>query len=198
MAHSITLAHDPTCPWCWIGLFQAKRLREEFDVEINWVGYELWPAELPRPASSSVPEVETKRPPTPTRMELAYAAQGMDAPTAERPKGIVIHNALQVFELAKRHGVADEVVERVYRAFWEEGQDVSQPEVLATLTAGLLDEAEMRAVIEEQRFRADIVPFDDEAYARGVYNVPTFVIDGVKYAEQPYSVLARAVKAWIG
>ncbi|MFX8883359.1 hypothetical protein ABTM86_19270, partial [Acinetobacter baumannii] len=91
--------------------------------------YELWPAELPRPAASPAPTVDSARPITPSRLELAYAAQGMEAPTAERPKGIVIHNALQVFERAKRHGAADQVVEAVYRAFWEHGRDVSQVEV---------------------------------------------------------------------
>lgn len=199
MAHTVTLAHDPSCPWCWIGFFQAQRLHQEFGVKIDWVGYELWPAELPRPAASpAAPVVESNRPATPSRLDLAYAAQGMEAPTAERPKGLVFHNTLQIFELAKRHQVEWPVLEAVYRAFWEQGKDISQPEVLVGLTAGHLDPIELHAVLEEKRFASDIVPFDDEAYARGIYNVPTFIIDGQRYAEQPYAVLARAVKAWVG
>lgn len=198
MAHTVTLAHDPSCPWCWIGFFQAKRLRDEFGIAIDWVGYELWPAELPRPAASPAPTpVETNRPTTPTRLELAYAAQGMEAPTAERPKGLVFHNALQTFELAKQHKVEWPVLEAVYRAFWEEGKDISDPNVLIALTAGHLDPVELSAVIEEKRFAHAIIPFDDEAYARGIYNVPTFIIGGERYAEQPYAVLARALQAWL-
>ena len=26
----VTIAHDYLCPWCWVGFFQAKRLKEEF------------------------------------------------------------------------------------------------------------------------------------------------------------------------
>ena len=198
MAKRITLAHDFTCPWCWIGLFQAKRLAAEFGVEFDWVGYELWPEELPRPASSAPAPVDEKRPPTPARMELAYAAQGMEAPTAIRPKGMFALNALQTFELAKTKGVEGEVIERIYHAYWEDGIDVSDPDNLARLTEGLLDPAELKAVVAEKKFKKDIVPFDDEAHEKGVYNVPTFVINGKKYAEQPYAVLQKAVREWIG
>jgi hypothetical protein len=38
------------------------------------------------------------------------------------------------------------------------------------------------------------VGFDDPAYASGVYNVPTFFIGEERYAEQPLTVLKKAVR----
>ena len=130
-------------------------------------------------------------------MELAYAAQGMDPPTAVRPKQMRSHNVLEACELAKAHGLGMEVVETLYRAYWEQGQNVNEPSVLVELCAKYLSMTELMSTLEESRFQDKIVKFDDDAYAAGVYNVPTFVIDGAKYAEQPYSALSKAVKTWV-
>jgi len=49
--------------------------------------------------------------------------------------------------------------------------------------------------IAERSYQHNIIGFDDPAHATGVYNVPTFFIGGDRYAEQPYSVIRKAVHA---
>lgn len=51
----------------------------------------------------------------------------------------------------------------------------------------------MRASIETEQFADRIVGFDAPAYKTGIFNVPTFIIAGERYAEQPYLVLEKAV-----
>ena len=190
----IPLAHDFTCPWCWIGLHQAHRLEEQFGAEIEWLSYELMPDELEwsTPAPPTTPD--PNRPPVPTRLELAYAAEGMEKPTAERPRRMRSHNAHEAVEFAREEGVANELVDRLYHAFWEEGQEINNPQVLAELAEGIVkDVPGMLRAIEERRFRDRIIGFDNPAYASGVYNVPTFYIDGERYGEQPYMVLEKAM-----
>jgi predicted DsbA family dithiol-disulfide isomerase len=191
---TIPVAHDFTCPWCWIGLHQARRLTKEFGVTFEWLGYELYPDEEPWPEPTQKAPLPANRPPTPSRLELLYAAEAMDPPTAPRPKQMRVRNALLAVEYAKEHGDHDKLVEALYRAYWEGGIDISNFDFLQRLiTAHGMDGAEARRAIEERQHLDRLVPFDAEAYARGVYNVPTFFIGNERCAEQPYRVLRNAV-----
>ena len=195
MALKIPLAHDFICPWCWIAVSQVRRLREEFDIEFDWLGYELFPEGVEWPASSPR-EVDPNRPYRPTRLDLAYAAEGMQAPTAQRPPGTRSYNAHEAAEYAKRAGKANAFIELLYEAFWNQGRDINDPHTLAELADGLVpDVPEMLAAMREQRFRESIGAFDEPAYAKGVYYVPTFWIGDERYAEQPTSVLRQALAA---
>jgi predicted DsbA family dithiol-disulfide isomerase len=193
----IPVAHDFTCPWCWIMLFQTEELTAEFGVRFDWRGYELWPEELAQPESVSPPPkpLQTDRPATPTRMQLAYAAQRIERPTSKRPDDMNSHNAHEAVEFAKLSGVQDQVIARLYRAYWEDGKIISDLDVIAELTADLIeDQAGLREAIETKRFKDQIIGFDDPAYATGVYNVPTFFIGGERYAEQPITVIRKAIQ----
>jgi len=192
----IPVAHDFVCPWCWVGWHQAKQMQEEFGVEIEWRGYELFPEWMAFPSSAPAKpdSVKSDRPVTPTKMQLAYAAQGMNPPTNKFKGDIRTHKAHELVELAKTVNKADAMVERLYRALWEEGKNIDDADVLVAEAAAVgLNEADARAVIEEFPFKNNIVEYDDDAYATGVYNVPTFFIGGERYAEQPYRVLRPAL-----
>lgn len=192
----IPVAHDFTCPWCWIGLSQAARLRQEHGVAFDWLGYELYPEELAWPELGRTEPRDERRPPTPSRLELAYAAEGMERPSVQRPSRMRIHNALEAVEHAKTVGRQDETVEALYKAYWERGEAIGELGVLRTVLAGILPDMDaMVADVEARRFAPQIVPFDDAAYDSGVFNVPTFFIGGKRYAEQPYRVLSAAVEA---
>lgn len=196
MSLKISVAHDYTCPWCWIGFFQAKRLERDFGAEIEWLSYDLWPEELAWPEPAPRPPEVGNRPKTATRLELAYAAENMDPPTAERPRRMRIHNALEATEFAKDQGNGDAFVEALYRAYWERGEEIGNPAVLARLAAGIVEDVpDMLKAIEEGRFKSRIIGFDAPAYASGVYNVPTFFIDGERLAEQPYTVIRKYAEA---
>jgi predicted DsbA family dithiol-disulfide isomerase len=192
---TVPVAHDVICPWCWIGVSQARRLREDFGVGIEWLSYELMPESLPwDPPAPREPE-NPDRPKTPSRLQLAYAAEGLERPTSTGPARMRSHNVLEALEHAKDAGVADAAVEAVYRAYWAEGLEVDAPEVLARVLEGVVPDLDaMLEAVAERRYAARIVPFDDAAYASGVYNVPTFFIGGERYAEQPYAVLRQAME----
>lgn len=193
MSLVIPVAHDYICPWCWIALIQTQRLEEELGVSFDWTGYELMPENLPWGTPAAPVEPDPRRAPTPTRMELAYAASGMQPPTVVRPKQMRSHNALEAAEHAKAQGVFDVFNDRMYRALWEDGREISSLDVIRELGSDLMDGDELVRAVEEKRYNDKIVPFDDQAYAAGIFNVPTFTIDGKKYAEQPYAILERAI-----
>ncbi|MEA2551998.1 MAG: hypothetical protein QOJ65_174 [Fimbriimonadaceae bacterium] len=191
---TIRLAHDFSCPWCWIGLQQAKLLRQEFGVDIEWLAYELYPEDLefgkPKP-----PEDPGDKPPTPTRLELAYVAQGMEKPTNRGPAPVRTHQIHEIVEFAKTEGPPDDLIEAIYRAFWEQGADIRNLDTLFEIAKpSIKDTDAMVRAVNERQFAAKIVGFDESAYRTGVYHVPTFYIGGERYAEQPYVVLQRAMR----
>ncbi len=190
----VAIAHDFTCPWCWIAWHQSQRLKQDLGIGIEWLSYELWPEDLPRPASKPADPPNPDRPVVPSRLELAYYASSVSKPR-HYAQDRLIHNALQASEHAKAHGVGEELVARIYSAVWTEGLLVNDVGVLKNLATGIVpDPGAMVDDILARRYADKIVPFDEPAYALGVYNVPTFFIGGRRYAEQPYAVLERAIK----
>ena len=177
-------------------MLQTQRLREEFGAEIEWRGYELFPDELEWPAPGApAPEPPANKPSVPSRLEFILLADDIELPKAVRPQQMRTHNAHEALEFAKSEGKADAFAEALYRAYWERGREINKPEVLREIANGILDDVEaMLRAVGERRYAGDIVGFDDEAYAGGVYNVPTYWIGNERYAEQPYSVLKRAVE----
>lgn len=195
MAQTIPIAHDFICPWCWVGLLQAKRLKEEFGAQIEWRGYELFPEELAWPTPSPAPEQPSNKPAVPSRLDFLLYADGLEMPKSVRPSRMRTHNAHEAVEYAKTEGKADALIEALYRSYWEDGREINRTDVLHELARNVLSDAEeMLQAVNEKRFAANIVGFDDDAYASGVYNVPTFFVGGERYAEQPYVVLKKAVE----
>jgi predicted DsbA family dithiol-disulfide isomerase len=48
MATRITVFSDFICPFCYIGIHNLRRLQPDFDLEIQWRGFQIhpeWPAE---------------------------------------------------------------------------------------------------------------------------------------------------------
>lgn len=192
----IEVAHDYICPWCWIAIHQVEELEQKFGVQFEFLGYELMPEELEWSESTPTPEVKTNRPATPTRMDLAYAASHVPPPPkGAQPKRMRSHNALLATEYAKSVGKQMEFVRRLYDAFWLEGIEINALENLKILAEGIIDDPEaMLDSVQSKEFESKIVKFDDDAYAAGVYNVPTYFIGGKRYAEQPTGVLAEAIQ----
>ena len=77
MPLTIPVAHDFICPWCWVGLHQARRLQEELGVDIEWRGYELYPEDLEWPDYPSPTQPPINKPSVPSRLDLLLAAEGM-------------------------------------------------------------------------------------------------------------------------
>ncbi|MFZ4507102.1 MAG: DsbA family oxidoreductase [Fimbriimonas sp.] len=199
MALTIPVAHDFVCPWCWAALLQVRRLQAEFDVEFDWIGYELFPVGMDYPRPGPAPEVPANKPPVPNRFEFLQYADGFTMPSATRPRQMRTTNAHLAVEFAKRAGRQAEVIEAIYTAYWERGLEINDLHVLRTVLEPVVEDIDaLIQSVESREFFDQIVPYDDPAYATGVYNVPTFFIGDQRLAEQPYVVLHRAVQAVLG
>jgi len=194
MALTIPIAHDFICPWCWVGLLQAKRLEEEFGVTIEWKGYELFPKDMEWGDYPPGPAVPANKPPTLSRFDFLLVADDLELPKSQRPNKMRTYNAHQAVEYAKTEGVGNELVEALYKAYWLEGKEINDLAVLTGVATGIVrDLTALQKAVETNQFDDQVVDYDDPAYAVGVYNVPTFFIGGERLAEQPYVILKKAV-----
>jgi len=149
----IPVAHDFICPWCWLGLSQVQKLQLEFDVEFDWIGYELWPIELEWPEPGPKSEVVNTKPPTPTKFDLALAVEGLPKTFPDRPRRMRSNNAHQAVEFAKTLGVADLMISKLYRAYWIRGEDINNVEVIQRLSGEFIpDPSDMIKAIENINF----------------------------------------------
>ncbi|MES2465584.1 MAG: DsbA family protein [Armatimonadota bacterium] len=200
---SITLYHDFLCPWCWVGFLQAKRLAAEYRLAFDWRGAELMPANLPHTPAPPKPVDPGAPPPPPaakSRFDLFVESEGFVMPTP-RPPFVRTHNALLGAEWARAEGpeAFDAYNEAVYRAYWEQGLDISDPEVLRSLADSHgLNGAALTESIRAERYAENILPFDDDAYATGIRHVPTFIFGAEEFlAEANYTDLAHAAERFL-
>ncbi|MGE0001538.1 MAG: DsbA family protein [Fimbriimonadaceae bacterium] len=190
----VPVAHDVSCVWCWIGVNQVRELRRELGVEFDWQGYELYPEGMPFDPPAPKPSVEEDRPKTPSRVQLALAAQKLVLPKVSRPSDMRTHKALTALEHAKATGDLQGAVDALYDAYWLEGRDLDCVDAVASHVAPFADSEDgVRQAVLEDAYADKIVAFDEQAYANGVYNVPTFFIGGERYAEQPVTVVRAAL-----
>jgi predicted DsbA family dithiol-disulfide isomerase len=195
MSLEIRAAHDFTCPWCWIGLSQARRLQMSYPVTIRWVGHELYPEALPWPEPSTPEAPPENRPRTLTRLQFAAHIEGIKFPRVERPHNMRVHFALEACEYAYDHGFGGQAVDALYEAYWMHGREIGAiPVILEELKPWLEDPAALEQALNTRVYKDRIVPFDDESYAAGVYNVPTFFIGEERLAEMPYAMIVAAVE----
>ncbi|MGH3153339.1 MAG: DsbA family oxidoreductase [Streptosporangiaceae bacterium] len=202
----IEIWSDVVCPWCYIGKRRLERALRDFDqaddVEITWRSFQLNPdfppgTAVPTPeylASRFGPQAEEMT----GRVALLGAGEGLDLRFADS-LAVNTFDAHRVLHLAAAAGRAGEVKERLLRAHFTEGADLSDPETLARLAgeAGVPPDR-VRAMLAGDAY-ADAVRADiDEARALGANGVPFFVIDrkygisGAQSAEVFLRVLQQA------
>jgi predicted DsbA family dithiol-disulfide isomerase len=201
---NIEIWSDVVCPWCYIGKRRLEHALTEFEhadeVEITWRSFQLQPD---APQGSAVPTTEymaTRFGPQATQMtdRVTQIAKG-EGLDFDYSKALSTNtfDAHRLLHLAADLGVADAAKERLLRAYFVDGADLSNPDVLV----GLMKEAgadpdRARAVLESDEY-ADAVRDDiDEARALGANGVPFFVIDrkyGISGA-QPTEIFLQALR----
>ena len=195
----VTIAHDYLCPWCWVGFFQAQRLREEFpQIKQVWQGYELLPEEL-GPLPDYTPQPKDPHVP-PSRFDLFSLAEGAPVPEGRTIGVVRTHFALEgaAYAQDKAPDRFEAYNEAVYRAFWERSEDIGDLDVLVRLAVSAgLDQAGFRAAVSSKAYYDQIVRFDDDAYAADVTHVPTFIFRGERCAEAPYTTIRDLAQRYL-
>ena len=103
------------------------------------------------------------------------------------------HAALRLTELARSQGKHGSAHDRLMQAYWEEGLNIGDPDVLRAIAAELeLDDSE--ASISGDRFRAEVAHGTSQANAIGINAIPAFLLDRrlIVLGAQPPEVFEQA------
>jgi len=180
----IDIWSDVVCPWCYLGhrrfATALGRLRG-IDAHVIWRAFELDPR-APREPQDLRAVLEQKYGPgaydsMTERLRTLGAAEGIDYrfDRTQRVNTFDAHRLIS-WSATEAHG-QDPVVERLFRAYFTEGANVGDPDVLLGIVEALDgDRAGAAAMLAGDGFAAAVRA--DEALAREneVTGVPAFVL----------------------
>jgi predicted DsbA family dithiol-disulfide isomerase len=184
---SVEVFSDFICPWCYIGhrrfMLARQALGGEPGVDVQWRPFELNP-EMPVDGRDQRAYRSAKFGSWERSMELdagtvaAGAADGVEFRydlMTRTPNTLAAHRLVWA---ARDSGQQDDLVERLFRAYFTEGRDISDPAVLTEVAqaAGLPSDA-ARDAGEDGPATAGVREQEARAPSVGLRGVPHYVID---------------------
>jgi predicted DsbA family dithiol-disulfide isomerase len=183
----IDIYSDTVCPWCYLGKRRfelAVAARPQYEPRVTWRPFELNPdipaegvdragylaAKIGTPEQVAEAHAELKRQGAASGIEFRFdLIERM--PNTRRSHLLMAH--------AARSGRQTVVMERVMRAYLEEGCDIGDIEVLVRLgvEAGLA-EHESRSALILRAGQDGVVAAERHAAVLGITGIPTFIFDG--------------------
>jgi predicted DsbA family dithiol-disulfide isomerase len=201
---------DIACPWCYIGKrrFEAALARFEHRDEVNvtWRSFELDPAAPAEREGERAARLAEKYGITVERaremerqMTDTAAGEGLDFRFDLARSGATF-DAHRVVALAGEHGLGDAMKERLLRAYFSEGQLMSDHETLVRLAVEVgVPDVDVRQMLASDRFAQEVREDERTAHRFGISAVPTFVIDralGASGAHPPEALLQLLREGW--
>jgi predicted DsbA family dithiol-disulfide isomerase len=169
-------------------------LAREYEVEIEWVPFELHP-EIPpqgRPRDELLPAQYRAR----VEEGLNRMAGQVGLTLKSHQRLINSRPTLQAAEFARATGHFDDMHHALFRTYWDEGRDVSDIAVLREVGAGVgLDLTAMEAAIADNRYGAYLDARRQEAEDLMINGIPAHVIADryLVMGAQPYDLFQRVM-----
>jgi predicted DsbA family dithiol-disulfide isomerase len=199
----IDIVGDVVCPYSFLG----KRLNDAViqsipgvEVEVRWYPYQIDP-DLPKEGMDRTAYLEQKFGADKVEEELAKISAAAEEfgvafafdKIARQPNTLDAHRLIRY---AYGFGVQMQVVERLFQAFFLQGLDIGNHEVLAAVAAK--SRLDPNAVLAFLAGTEDIAPLQDEMAAiraSGVNEIPRFTFGGKQdiIGLQPADVFADAL-----
>lgn len=194
---SVTVFSDYVCPFCYVGHARLAKLRDYFDLRVDWRSLEIHPETPPegRPISQLRYPVGQWR----EMMEnLAKMAEEEGLHFAERTFTTNSHKALLLAEAAKEEGdaVFNILHERLFKAYFTERQNIGDMEVLRVLAAEAgMSEKIVQIAWSNPRYEIILQQNLGLAARDGINGVPTFIIsDQMLIGAVPTTMLLEAAR----
>jgi predicted DsbA family dithiol-disulfide isomerase len=206
----IDVISDTVCPWCFIGkrrLGRAMAMRPNIIFDVKWRPYRLDP-NVPKEGMDRKAYMRAKFGDDPMKiveMHQLIAAEGAKdgiefdfGAIARRPDTLDSHRLIR---WAEATGVQDEVVERLFIAYFENGEDIGDIRVLADIAdiCGM-DGVEVARMLEGDEDATLVEREDQIAHEMGVTGVPAMIfgnklaVSGAREPELLVSVIDRVTE----
>ena len=171
---TIDIVSDVVCPWCYLGKSNLEKALQDYGdpVIIRWHPFQLDPT-IPREAQG-----------------LKFDFEAIE----KSPNTLDAHRLIQ---WAGENGTQDQIVDALFKAYFEQGRDIGDPSVLieiATAHGFVKSEIEKKLMGDDDitSVRAEI----EEAQRLGISGVPFFIFNRKLAASgaQPPDQLLAAIK----
>lgn len=201
----LDILSDPICPWCYIGkthLDRALEARPDHPFEIEWHPFQLNP-DMPAQGVDRRQYLEAKfggkdnAVKIYARVEEAARSAGLEIDFGNIPRVPNTLDAHRLIHWAGLEGRQSPVVSALFRAYWREGRDIGDRDVLADIAAANgLDRAMIGRLLSSAADAEDIQGRDRHARERGVTGVPCFIVANqyVVSGAQPPEVWAQVLQ----
>jgi len=188
MAVAVKMTSDFICPWCLIGEVRLRKAIEilsgDIEVEVEWLPFELNPLMPPQGIARNAYRAG--------KFGSLERARALDAQTivAGKDDGVVFNYDIMfktpnsfaahcLSLLAAREGQQRAMVDGLLKAYFNEGRDIGDTEVLVEIAvAAGLEGASTRHFLEKKVGERDVRALLASAQRAGVNAVPYFDIEG--------------------
>lgn len=176
---------DPVCPWCLVGKANLDRALEsyvEHPFVIQWHPFQLNP-EMPEEGVDKASYLAErfggaqKLQEANDRLRQMAAKAGLDL-NPDTPTRIPnTLNSHRLIHWAGLEGVQSLLVSALFRAYWAEGRDIGDTAVLADIAGSVgMDRDVTLRLLNSNADADDIRARDDDARAKGIRAVPSFLV----------------------
>jgi predicted DsbA family dithiol-disulfide isomerase len=202
---TIDVYADIACPWCYLGRARLQRALDDRDDEatLRWRPFQLQP-DLPPEGADFRSVLEAKfgnwnraqrmfqRIQTlGAEMDLTFDFDAVDAaPNTADAHRLVLW--------AQDQDVGDEMATELFRAYFSEGRNVSEPDVLVDCATEVgVDADEARSLLRGDDYADEVRESQQQAERRGITGVPCYVFgdEHVVTGAQPVDVFVEALDA---
>ncbi|WP_136443486.1 DsbA family oxidoreductase [Pacificoceanicola onchidii] len=176
---------DPICPWCYIGkanLDRALEANPNHPFRVRWLPFMLNP-DMPKDGMDRRTYLESKfggqqgavnaYMPVIEHAQKAGLKINLDA-IEKTPSTVDAH---RLIHWAEMEGVQTPIVSALFRAYFVDGRDIGDIEVLADIADGNgMDASVVMRLLSTDEDRREIVERDAAARGMGINSVPTFIV----------------------
>ena len=186
---------DYICPFCYIGFHRIQKLKEKYDLDVDWEPFELHP-ETPK---TGFKMEGLSFPKDYLEMVMANVKRLADEDGLNLKFTGTLPNsqlAMYISEFARVKGVFDEFHKLVFDSYWLEGKDIGDLSLLLDLAESVgLNKEEIKIYIKSDEPVNRLKKNMSELGRRGINGVPTFLIgDQFVIGAQPYEVFENVIK----
>lgn len=203
----IDFVSDVSCPWCIIGLKAleqaADRLKDEVALDLHFQPFELNPQMAPE-GQDIGEHLQEKYGATPEQSQQnreAIAARGAALGfTFSMDKRSRIYNTFDAHRLlhwAEEKGLQPQLKHALFKAYFTEGQNPSDPAVLARVAGEVgLDADEAQALLASDRYAKEVREREQFYLQQGIHSVPAVIINDRHLIQggQPVDVFEQALR----
>lgn len=185
---AIEIVSDVVCPWCFIGQAQLERAlaaRPDIEAELTFSPFQLDPSTPPEGADLRA-RLERKYGVDAEslfgRVEEAAARAGIALDFEKVRTSANTVGAHVLLDHARERGTQTALARALFGAYFLEGENIGDPDVLATIASahGFTAE-EARSLVTDESERARVRALAEGQVRRGVTGVPFFLVEG-RYA----------------